>query len=136
MGGGAVARGRAGPGDSVNASRGREEQRRAGRQRPRACRPAGGRARRGVGVKRGPGRCGGAGESGRARAARPRADAGEAGRPAPAQSVPPASFPGRPALLRCLEAAPPSSAAGRAAAEARPAEAAERARQGPQGACV
>lgn len=42
----------------------------------------------------------------------PRADAGEAGRRAPAQSAPPASLP----LLRtfpgCLQAAPPSSAAG------------------------
>lgn len=71
MGGGAVARGRAGPGDSLNTSRGREEERRAGKQSTRACRPAGGHTREGVGVKRRPGPSGGAGESGRARAARP-----------------------------------------------------------------
>lgn len=112
MGGGAVARGRAGPGDSVNARRGREEQRRGSRRRPRACRPAGGRARRGVGVKRGPGPSGGAGESGRARAARPGADAGEAGRRAPAQSTPPASLPPWPAFPCCLQA-PPEQLCGR-----------------------
>lgn len=130
MGGGAVARGRAGPGDSVNASRGREEQRRGSRRRPRACRPAGGRARRGVGVKRGPGPSGGAGESGRARAARPGADAGEAGRRAPAQSEPPPSLPPWRTSPRCLEAPPAQVRGGegaRASAAAWSAEGAERA---------
>lgn len=42
----------------------------------------------------------------------PGADAGEAGRRAPAQSAPPASLPLRSAFPGCLEAAPPSSAAG------------------------
>lgn len=88
----------------------------AGKQAEAPGLQAGGRTRTPgrVGVKRGPGPSGGAGESGRARAARRGADAGEAGRRAPAQSEPPASLPRWPVFPRCLEAPPRSFAAGRA----------------------
>lgn len=137
-----MARGRSGPGDSVNASGGRETQRRAGGQAKarvlRADGRAGGKTRTpGRRGEAGAGASGGAGRSGLARAARLKPTQGRRGT-APAQSASPRLFLlGAPFPAASGRPRPTPRRAWRAEAAAGPAErGAERARPGPRRAGV